>query len=312
MKLWLVMIMASGMLLTASPAPADDASPTDQAEEAVPEGWQIASDINLTLTQNAYTDNWDGGETGALSWVLNSNTLAEKQLTDTVNNKNTLKLSFGQTHKQDEDSGKWDRPSKTTDLIDLGSVFRFTYGWPVDLFASGRVESRFLDTSDAEKTRTLNPTTFTESVGLARVFIKEENREWAARLGGAVRQHLNRDVPIEDPDALPEDETQREDILTDDAGLEFVSGFRTPLADGAITLTSDLTVYKALYYSESDVRDASDDWKSPDINWENTFSAGITEHIVVNLYVQMLYDKEIDADVRLKETLSLGFTLKFL
>ena len=309
MKLWLVMIAASGMLLMASPATADETAPAD---EAVPEGWQIASDINLTLTQNAYTDNWDGGETGALSWVFNSNTLAENQLTDVVNSKNTLKLSFGQTHKQDEDSGNWDRPSKTTDLIDFGSVFRFDYGWPVDLFASGRVQSQFLDTSDAEKTRTLNPSTFTESVGIARVFIKEENREWTTRLGGAVRQHLNRDVRIEDPDALPDDETQRENILTDDAGLEFVSGFRTPLADGAITLTSDLTIHKAFYYSESDglTESGADDWKSPDVNWENTFSAGITKHIVVNLYVQVLYDREIDADVRLKETLSLGFTLK--
>lgn len=308
MKLWLVMIMASATLLTASPAPADEAAPAEGAEEAVPEGWQIASDINLTLTQNAYTDNWDGDETGSLSWVFNSNTVAEKQLTDVVNNKNTLKLSFGQTHKQDEDSKEWDRPSKSTDLIDFGSVFRFTYGWPVDPFASGRVASRFLDTSDPAKTRTLNPTTFTESVGIAHVFIKEENRELTARLGGAVRQHLDRDAP-------PEGETERENVLTDDAGLEFVTGFRTPLADGAIALTSDLTVYQAFYYSESDAVEGlpgGDDWKSPDINWENTFTAAITKHIVVNLYVQVLYDKEIDADVRLKETLSLGLTFKLL
>ena len=317
MKPWLVMIMASAALLTASPAPADETAPAEGAEDAVPERWQIASDINLTLTQNAYTDNWDGDETGSLSWVFNSNTLAEKQLTDTVNNKNTLKLSFGQTHKQDEDSKEWDRPSKSTDLIDFGSVFRFTYGWPVDPFASGRVESRFLDTSDRELTRALNPTTFTESVGIARVFIKEENRELTTRLGGAVRQHLDRDALPEDADELPESDAQRENIFTNDAGLEFVTGFRTPLADGAITLTSDLTVYQAFYNSESDALEAegsphTEDWKSLDINWENTFAAAITKHIVVNLYVQVLYDKEIDADVRLKETLSLGFTFKLL
>ncbi|MCK4512255.1 DUF3078 domain-containing protein, partial [bacterium] len=198
MRLWLVMIAASGMLLMASPAPADETAPAD---EAVPEGWQIASDINLTLTQNAYTDNWDGGETGALSWALNSNTLAESQLTDTVNNKNTLKLSFGQTHSQDRETRAWAKPSTTTDLIDLESVLRLTYGWSVDPFVSGRVESRFLDTRDQAKKRTLNPTTFTESVGVARVFIKEESREWTTRLGGAVRQHLDRD-------ALPEGATE--------------------------------------------------------------------------------------------------------
>lgn len=322
MKLWFVMIMASAALVTASPAPADEAAPaggTDEAapadEAALPVGWQVSSDINLTLTQNAYTDNWDGGETGALSWVFNSNTLAENQLTDVVNNKNTLKLSFGQTHKQDGNSKEWDKPSTNTDLIDFGSVFRFGYGWPVDPFASGRVESRFLDTSDPEKTHTLNPTTFTESVGIARVFIKEEKRDWTTRVGGAVRQHLNRNALPEGADELPEGEAKRENIFTNDAGVEFVSVFRTPLADGAITLTSDLTVYQALYYSGSDALEGSpgaDYWKSMDINWENTFSAGITKHIVVNLYVQVLYDKEIDADVRLKETLSLGFTFKLL
>ena len=307
MKFWIVMIMASAALLTASPAAADEAALADETEEApTPEGWQVSTDINLTLTQNAYSDNWDGGESGALTWVFNSNSLAESQLTDVVNNKNTLKLSFGQTHSQDRSTKNWAKPSTTTDLIDFESVFRFTYNWAVDPFVAGRVQSRFLDQRDPEKTRTLNPTTFTESFGIARVLIKEENREWTTRLGGAVRQHLDRD-------ALPEGATERENISTNDGGIEFVSNFRTPLADGAITLTSDLTVYRALYYSESDALEGSpgaDYWKSPDVNWENTFSAGITKHIVVNLYVQVLYDKEIDADVRLKETLSLGFTFK--
>jgi hypothetical protein len=297
------------MLLTASPAPADEAAPAGEAgESAVPDGWEVSSNIDLTLTQNAYSDNWDGGEAGAISWVFNSNTLAENQLTDVVHNKNTLKLSFGQTHSQDRDSKTWSRPSTTTDLIDVESVVRFTHGWAVDPFVSGRVQSRFLDTRDAAKTRALNPTTFTESVGVARVFIKEESREWTTRLGGAVRQHLDREM-------LTEGATKRENISTNDGGMEFVTEFRTPLAGGAITLTSDLTVYKALYYSESDALEGlpgADDWKSPDVNWENTFSAGITEHIVVNLYVQVLYDKEIDADLRLKETLSLGFTFKLL
>ncbi|MFH1690819.1 MAG: DUF3078 domain-containing protein [Candidatus Eisenbacteria bacterium] len=282
------------------PAPAEEAP--------IPEGWQVASDINLTLTQNAYSNNWDGGETGALSWALNSNTLAESQLTDVLNSKNTLKLSFGQTHNQDKETKKWAEPSTTTDLIDFESVLRFSYGWFVDPFVSGRVESRFLDTRDPAKKRTLNPMTLTESCGVARVLIDEEDRDWTARLGGAIRQHIDRD-------ALPEGGTVRENISTNDGGLEFVSEFRTPLADGAISLSSDLTIYKALYYSESDALEGLpgvDDWKSPDVNWQNTFSAGITDYIVVNLYLQLLYDKQIDEDLRLKETLSLGFTFKLL
>jgi hypothetical protein len=303
MRLRPVAAAALAVLVAVLPATAEETE-----EAPTPEGWQVASDINLTLTQNAYSDNWDGGETGALSWALNANALAESRLTDVLNSKNTLKLSFGQTHSQDKETKKWAEPSTTTDLIDFESVLRFSYGWFVDPFVAGRVESRFLDTRDPAKKRTFNPMTLTESCGVARVFIKEEDREWTTRLGGAIRQHINRDT-------LPEGGTVRETISTNDGGLEFVSEFRTPLADDAITLTSDLTVYKALYYSESDALQGlpgADDWSSPDVNWENTFSAGITDYIVVNLYLQLLYDKQVDEDVRLKETLSLGFTFRLL
>ena len=63
--------VALALLVLAAPAWADETE-----ETPVPEGWQVASDINLILTQNAYSDNLDGGETGALSWVLNLNTIA--------------------------------------------------------------------------------------------------------------------------------------------------------------------------------------------------------------------------------------------
>ena len=301
MKLWQMAALA--VLLVTVPAWAEESE-----DAPTPEGWQVESDVNLTLTQNAYSDNWDGGETGALSWALNSNTIAESQLTDLWNNKNTLKLAFGQTHNQNRETKKWAEPATTTDLIDFESVLRMTHGWAVDPFASGRLESRFLDTSDPAKKRMFNPMLLTESVGVARVFIKEEHRELSTRLGGAVRQHIDRD-------ALPAGATERETVSTDDGGIEFVAQYRGPLADGAMTLTSDLTVYKALYYSESDALEGlpgADKWKSPDVNWENTLSAGITDYLVVNLFLQLLYDEEIDEDLRFKETLSLGFTFKLL
>ena len=77
-----------------------------------------------------------------------------------------------------------------------------------------------------------------------------------------------------------------------------------------ITFKSTFHLYKALYYSKSDEDGMSDDWKSPDINWENTFSAKLYKLLNVNLYIQMLYDKELDDDFRLKETLGLGLSYK--
>ena len=281
----------------------------EPAEEGSAVGeWIMASDINVTLTQNAYSENWAGSESGALSWALNSNSLAESQLTPAFNSKTTLRLAFGQTHSQDRETKVWASPVKSTDLVDFESVLRLTHGWVVDPFLAGRVETQFLDERDADETRFLNPAVFTESFGVVRSFIKEEKREWSTRLGGALRQHVDRDV-------LSEESAERETVTTSDAGVEFVSEFKTPLADGKIALWSDLTVFQAVFNSEKDDLEGlpgADDWKSPDVNWENTFTANITNHLMVNLYVQRLYDKEVDASVRLKETLSLGFTFQLI
>lgn len=271
------------------------------------EPWKLDLENNLMMTQNAYSDNWVGGEASVLAWVFNSNSVAEKQLHTRVHNKNTLKLSFGQTHNQDAETKKWASPTKSTDLIDFETVFRFTFESFVDPFASMRVESQFLDASDPAKDRYVNPIKITESVGVAKVFLKNEKQEWTARVGASTRQFINRDVfdPLSG---------EREMFTSNDVGLEFVNDFKTPLAGDRITFTSKLTVYEALFYSEEDELQGlpnENDWKSPDVNWENIFTASITKYLMVNLYVQLLYDKEIDLGGRLKQTMSLGLTYKF-
>ncbi len=270
------------------------------------EPWKLEADVNLTLNQNNYSDNWVGGEAGSISWAFNSNWLAERQLNAKIHSKSTLKLLFGQTHNQDVETKDWAKPVKSTDLIDFESVFRLTLGAVVDPYAGIRIETQFLDQSDPSLDRYVNPVKFTESVGIARVLIKEEKREWTARLGAGVRQFLNRDV-------LNADTDERETLTSNDGGLVFDSEFKTPLAEERITFQSKLTVFKALFYSEKDELaglENEDYWKTPDVNWENIFTAGITEHLMVNLYIQLLYDKEIDLAGRFKQTLALGLTYK--
>ena len=272
------------------------------------EPWKLEADANLTLNQNAYSDNWVGGEAGSISWAFNSNWLAERQLNPTLHSKSTLKLLFGQTHTQDVETKDWAKPVKSTDLIDFESVMRFTLGAFVDPYAGVRIETQFLDQSDPEIDRYVNPVKFTESVGIAKVLIKEENREWSARLGAGLRQYLNRDV-------LNVMTDERETLTSNDGGLVFDSEFKTPLAAEKITLQSKLTIFQAFYYSEKDALAGlpnEDYWKAPDVNWENIFTAGITEHLMVNLYIQLLYDKEIDLAGRFKQTLALGLTYKLL
>lgn len=275
----------------------------------VADPWTKSVDANLTMTQTAYSDNWAGGEVGALSWTFNSNSLAEKQLHLKVHNKNTLKLSFGQTHSQNRETKRWARPDKSTDLIDFETLFSFTLGGLADPFAAVRLESQFLDASDAQKDRYLNPLKFTESFGAIKVLIKEEKREWTARLGMGLRQYVNRDVLVDTLNA------KRETKTANDGGIEFVSEFQSPLADEKITVSSKLTLFQALFSSRADELKGlpnEEYWKSADVNWENIFTADITKYLMVNLYMQLLYDKEVDLGGRFKQTLSLGLTYKLI
>jgi hypothetical protein len=263
------------------------------------ETWNKSVDANLTLTQNAYSNNWAGTEVGVMSWTFNSNSLLEKQLSAKLNNKNTLKLAFGQTINQvkvNDTVKKWSSPFKSTDLIDFESILRFTLGVLVDPFLSGRVESQFIDMSDTTKYRPINPIKFTEGFGVARTITKQDKLEWNARFGFGFRQNLNRLVT-------------GGNLTTNDGGLEFVTEFKTPFAQERITYSSRLTIFQAMFRSGTP---PNNNWKSPDANWENIFTAGITKYLMVNLYTQLLYEKEIENNIQIKETLALGLAFKVL
>ena len=256
--------------------------------------WEKTGDLSLNLTQNSYSDNWFGDEKSNISWALNMNLSFQKQINDMLHNKNNLKFAFGQTHTQEiDDEGEkyWEKPSKTTDLIDIESLMRFTMGWFVDPFAGLRFESKFLDETDPEETKMINPITLTESFGFARWLIKEDKKELSTRFGAAFKQYMNSHDSIDN---------------TNDGGLEFVAEYFTPLLNDMVQFNSKLNIYKALYYSESD--DSNDDWKAVDVNWENIMSAKISKYININFYLQMLYDKQIEDELRTKQTLGLGIS----
>ena len=260
------------------------------------EDWNTVGDISITMNQNAYSDNWAGGERGSISWVFNANFLAEKQLTAKVHNKNTLKLAFGQTHNQVADLAgekSWEKPVKSTDLIDFESMFRFTLGSIVDPFASFSVDSQFLDES-GEETKIFNPITLTEALGIAKVFIKDDTQELSTRLGGAFKQYFDSES-------------------TNDGGIEFVGEFRKPFAENVIKYSTTLNLYKPIVYSESESlegQENEDDWKQVRMDWQHNVDISLTSLINLKLYVQLLYNEMIIDEVQFKETLGLGLSYK--
>jgi len=269
---------------------------------AAAEPWNLAVDANLTLSQNAYS-NWEGGATGLLAYALTSNSIAEKQLNEKMNSKNALKLAFGQTSTQDA-SGTWAALVKATDEINFESVLRFTLGWVVDPFASAQVQSQFWDKSDATLSRYFNPLDLNEALGVARVIVKREKTELVSRIGAGLKQRFDRQVL----DALT---ATRTDKFSNYGGVTFATDFTTPLAQEKITYTSKLTLFQAVFFSEA-AADTAGNWKALDVGWENIFVANITKVLMVNLGAQVLYDREINTKVRLKETLALGLTYKLI
>jgi hypothetical protein len=272
------------------------------------EDWKYTSNFNLALTQNAYSNSWAGTELGSISWAANANSTADKQLSKLILNKNTLKLAFGQTHSQKLDANNkryWAKPEKTTDKIDFESVVRFTMHGYVDPFISGRFESQFIDYSDLTKTRIINPVQLTESAGIAKTFIDKPDQNLNSRLGGAMRERIDRER------LEPTPSTKRKTYTESDAGIDFVTIYNMNYKPKDITFSSRLELFQALYNSKSKDM-TNNNWKATDVTWENTVGMKLYGAFTIGLYMELLYDKEQEKRTQFKETLGLGFSYQLL
>lgn len=276
----------------------------DEKRVLVPGRWYPSMEGGVTLTQSAYSDNWNGGDKGSIVWVANLNATAENQLSAKVNSMNTLKLAYGQTHQQKADvdgDRSWDRPDKSTDLIAEESVLRFTLQGLVDPYAAFNFESQFQDASDPlGRTLSLNPMKFKESVGVARQFINLEDRSLLSRLGFTMRQSVRKFFVEDAPSKTTASESGN------DGGLEWVTEYKTKLAEKRVTWSSRLGVYQPFFYSGKDELediapdsllaagldpDVADFSTTVDVDFENIFTTQITKIISVNLYTRWVYDK---------------------
>lgn len=266
--------------------------------------WYPEAEAGLTLTQSAFSDNWAGGDKGSIVWTAIFNANLENQLHQKVNLYNRLKLAYGQTHQQesnDDGSRYWEKPAKSTDLIDFETIFRFTLGGFVDPYASARFESQFEDASaPARPSIALNPMKFKQSGGIARKLIDEDGQSLLSRFGFTFRESRRKVYVNPEPDMTTETATSV------DGGLEWSTDYKSQILNDRVAWTSKLTAYKPVFYSGSDEFDAvtadelaaegldsdlSDYPKMVDLDWENIFTTQITKILSVNLYVRWVYDK---------------------
>ncbi len=263
------------------------------------EPWKFTTEASLSFNQSYYSDNWAGDELGSITWAANSISIAEKQLSVLFHNRTSLELAYGQTHQQSiDDNGKkrWGRPEKSTDKIDLESLFRMTFQGYIDPFFSIRWQSQFIDSKFDDETYIINPNRFTESAGIMRSFITEENHSLSTRLGAAFRQKIDRNVFVED---------SRETQTTYDGGVEFIAEYMKRFLPQDILYKSTLEVYQALFNSEEDDLE-TDDWKAVDVIWEHRITTKIWSVINAVFLFEMIYEKEQDSSIQYRQTLGLG------
>jgi hypothetical protein len=305
-KTVMILMVVTALLTSAALAAEDDTVVT---------GWRKSLTVDLTTTQTSYSDSWVGGEAGSVNWVGNLNGTAEKQLTEWLDLKSTLKLSFGQTLTQDEETKDWSKPKKSTDLIDWETVGLLTLHKFVDPYAAFRLESQFFDGGHPNKKLYFSPLKLTESAGIARKFYKKkENDVVISRLGLALRQIIQTGIVDSSEVSAGAWDYVTESATTTDGGLESVTDVVLTL-DEKLLYVGKLSLYKALYFSDKDKVEGTpfeDDWKAIDINWENLITASITKIVSVILYTQFLYDKQVSKKGRFKETLGIGFVFKMI
>lgn len=269
------------------------------------EGWNIDVNANVTVTQNAYSDSWIGEEKGTISWASKLDFVASRKLTPWYNHRNTLKLNYGQTKTQD-DQKNWASFVKSADLIDFETLQRFDIGRKTEPFVAVRLISQFTDNSDSLHTHYGNPLAVTESFGASRTLVHSKALLWDARLGGAVQQAVNRYF-------YEENKAHRSTRVVNNLGFEVVSEMKAVFREGLVDYKGLLTVFQAVLSSEKEnkTRSGTPDWKYPDVNWENIFSVNLTKYVMVNMTVQLLYDREKHQKARLKEVAALGLSYRF-
>lgn len=263
------------------------------------EPWQLDADVMVNLTQSAYSDNWAGSELSNITWVASSNFTAQKQMKEWLRNKTTLKLAFGQTHLQKTNllgQTYWEAPDKSTDKIDLETLFQFTLRSFVDPYVAGRMESQFLDQRDPGNTQYVNPMLFTESAGIMKTLLDMERTKLSVRLGGAVRENVDRNDPA-----------TNDLVTTIDGGVEGIAEFKQVISALNASYNSKLSAYQALFNSKADDL-PNENWKALDYKWENMLSFKLGKLLSVNLNLDFLYEKEQIDEIQWKEILGLGLS----
>jgi hypothetical protein len=251
-------------------------------------GWEQKVGFELLLNQGYYSSNWQGDERTSGSLTATLGHRAQNQLARVVRFEHDMGLAFGeQVREQDSAAGGGWEVSKSEDKVSSDELVRFTLGGWVDPLAGLQLRSQFIDTRDSN-TLFLNPLQLMEMVGGGRKFYDDSTRTLTSELGAAARQLWDAKNP-----------------LVADAGISWITKFRTKVLTDNASYSSRLTAYKPLIAMGS----GTEIGKWPQVDWEHELSARFNKALSGKVYVQLLYDELVAERPRLKQTLGMGLSL---
>ncbi|KMQ50442.1 hypothetical protein CHISP_2689 [Chitinispirillum alkaliphilum] len=270
--------------------------------------WKFSAETTVSANLNTWSDNWERRNSGSFTWICRINKSLDAKLSERMLSETMLRLAFGQTSIRSTEDNSWSSPETTTDMVDFLSILKLSLEGFIDPYASIRMTSQFHDTRDKFNVRFLNPITLTQSFGISKNLINDSDLRWSLRLGGAFRSKIDRDTMIYHSIENKNKPTGNfENSVISDGGTELISEIRVRKNDW-LTFNSKLLVYEALILPD---HKRSTLWRFPELTWENNLKIDLTKHIMLNYYLQILYDREKGPDPKFRQTFSGGVSMTY-
>jgi hypothetical protein len=284
------------LMLLANPAwmAAESAAVDEAAAVADPVGpWKRSLVSGLNVNQ-AHFDNWRAGGEDSLAWSTLLNGSLRYQ-TPQRNWSNSLKLAYGQSRIGAAE------PIKSADSIHVDSSYTRILNQYVNPFVSVAWDTQFVTGYQYFSGTTLTPVAvskfmdpgyLSESLGLG--YAKGEAFKF--KLGAAAKQTFTDAYPgyADDPKTAEVERFKNEWGASAQAELKLSLG-QDLLFESKLDLFSNLV--------------ASD---QIDVKWANLLSAKVNSWLSTNLFVDLVYDKDVSTQRQLKQGLSLTFSYNLL
>lgn len=248
---------------------------------------KLRTDASMSVVD--YSDNWEGDESGLISWIVRNNVNVNAYF-GKFKNRSELNLSFGQNKVNEE--GKWFDFSKSVDIISLENVLSYNTKVLIDPYLALHFESQLIDSRDTSITYYLNPVDNRVSSGFSIEPVKSNSLSILTRLGAAIRHKYDKSI---------------DNSLITECGVESITNIDLTLLKDIVHYTGRLGFFQSFVELNS-----NSDNRYPELVFDNRVDIRILEYFSINLSYDLKLDFNKNDYFRYKQlyALSLKHTIK--